>query len=82
MQPAFVVGNDSSGTNRPYARFRFFDKDLPSCIFLSKRNLPTRADDLDAYLHVNFLESVNWPRQARLGQQCNHAYMLHDSTIS
>jgi hypothetical protein len=62
MQPALVIGNDSGGTNRPYARFAFFDKNLPSCIFLPKRNLSTRPDDLDAYLHMNFLENVTGRR--------------------
>ena len=61
MQPALVIGNDSGGTNRPYARFGFFDKNLPSCMFLSKRNLSARADDFDAYLHMNFLEYVTGP---------------------
>jgi hypothetical protein len=82
MQPALVIGNDCGSANHPYARFGFFDKNLPSCIFLSKRNLSTRADDLDAYLHMNFLENVTGRRGVSQLMTCNHGFMLHDSMIS
>jgi len=39
VQPEFVFGNDQGGTNEPYTRRLFFDKNLPPSELFAKRNL-------------------------------------------
>ena len=48
VQPELVFRHDQGRTNKPYAGFLLFDKDLSSRELFAQRNLTIRADDFDA----------------------------------
>jgi hypothetical protein len=48
VQPEFVLRHDQGRTNKPYAGFPLFDKNLSSRELFAQRNLSIRADDFDA----------------------------------
>lgn len=48
VKPAFIVRNDRSGADEPDPRLPLLDQYLSAGKLLAKRNLPIRANDLDA----------------------------------
>ena len=48
VQPELVFRNDQGRTNKPYAGFLLFDKNLSSRELFTQRNLSIRADDFNA----------------------------------
>lgn len=48
VKPAFIVRNDRSGADEPNPRLPLLDQYLSSGKLFAKRNLPIRANDLDA----------------------------------
>jgi len=48
VQPELVFRHDQGRTNKPYAGFLLFDKNLSSRELFAQRNLTIRADDFDA----------------------------------
>ena len=48
VQPELVFRNDQGCTNKPYAGFLLFDKNLSSRELFAQRNLSIRADDFNA----------------------------------
>ena len=50
MQPELIVRDNPGRADKPDSRFLLFDKNLPAGELFAKRNLPIRANDLDAGL--------------------------------
>lgn len=79
VKPAFIVRNDRSGADEPNPRLPLLDQHLSAGKLFAKRNLPIRANDLDA----NFVfYGVHFCR-ALAGTACfGCAFLLHDGTIA
>ena len=48
VKPAFIVRNDRGGADEPNPRLALLDQHLSAGKLFAKRNLPIRANDLDA----------------------------------
>lgn len=79
VKPAFIVRNDRSGADEPNPRLPLLDQYLSSGKLLAKRNLPIRANDLDAkfvFYGVHFCRAL-------AGTVClGCAFLPHDGTMA